>query len=138
METYILDTSAWLTLIEDEAGADVVADLIEQADGGNVAILISFMSFMEVYYITLHNSGEEEARRRVALMEALPVTRVESSESLGIVSAQIKASYHLSVADAWIAALTKRHAAKLIHKDPEFDQLVDLIDTVSLPYKMSG
>ena len=26
---YVLDTSAWLTLIEDEAGADAVQDILE-------------------------------------------------------------------------------------------------------------
>ena len=48
--TYVLDTSAWLTLIEDEAGADVVQSILESANSGNVEILVSFMSFMEVFY----------------------------------------------------------------------------------------
>jgi len=30
--TYVLDTSAWLTLIEDEAGADVVQNILESAN----------------------------------------------------------------------------------------------------------
>jgi predicted nucleic acid-binding protein len=48
---YVLDTSAWLTLIEDEAGADTVQALLEKARAGEVVVLVSFMSFMEVYYI---------------------------------------------------------------------------------------
>ena len=31
IEIYVLDTSAWLTLIEDEAGADSVEELLEKA-----------------------------------------------------------------------------------------------------------
>ena len=31
VDIYVLDTSAWLTLIEDEAGADSVHELLEQA-----------------------------------------------------------------------------------------------------------
>jgi uncharacterized protein with PIN domain len=53
IELYVLDTSAWLTLIEDEAGADSVEELIEKARAGEIVVLISFMSFMEVYYITM-------------------------------------------------------------------------------------
>lgn len=47
---YVLDTSALLTLIEDEAGADHVQALLEQAKRGEVDLLVSFISFMEVYY----------------------------------------------------------------------------------------
>jgi uncharacterized protein with PIN domain len=49
---YVLDTSAWLALIEDEEGADVVQNVLERAGSGNVQIFVSFMSFMEVFYIT--------------------------------------------------------------------------------------
>ena len=55
-DTYVLDTSAWLTLIEDEPGADDVQRILEEAAARRVAVLVSFMSLMEVYYITLHSS----------------------------------------------------------------------------------
>lgn len=47
-DMYVLDTSAWLTLIEDESGADQVQELLEKARAGEVVVLVSFMSFMEV------------------------------------------------------------------------------------------
>ena len=31
LEAYVLDTSAWLTLIEDENGADVVQKILEKS-----------------------------------------------------------------------------------------------------------
>jgi uncharacterized protein with PIN domain len=46
-DVYVLDTSAWLTLIEDESGADVVQDLLEKARAGEIVIVVSFMSYME-------------------------------------------------------------------------------------------
>ena len=69
-DRYVFDTSAWLTLIEDEAGADRVQELLERARSGECVIYVSFMSFMEVYYITLQERGEAEAQERVALMAA--------------------------------------------------------------------
>ena len=42
---YVLDTSAWLTLIEDEAGADTVQDILEEAKSGEATVLVSFMRF---------------------------------------------------------------------------------------------
>jgi uncharacterized protein len=133
--TYVLDTSALFTLIEDEAGADVVQDLMESAISGKVRILVSFMSFMEVFYITLQEREIEEAQTRVSLMESLPINRVESTVSLSIIAAGLKAKHSMSVADAWIAALALERKAILIHKDPEFDQTEDEFEVLRLPYK---
>lgn len=52
-DVYVLDTSAWLTLIEDESGADVVQDLLEKARAGEIVIVVSFMSYMEAYLLSL-------------------------------------------------------------------------------------
>lgn len=135
---YVLDTSAWLTLIEDESGADTVQDLIENADADRILLLTSFMSYMEVYYITLQEHDEAEAMLRIELMASLPVFRIESSATLGNMAAEIKANFRLSVADAWIAALAKEHDAILIHKDPEFEQVEAFLSLSQLPYKGHG
>jgi len=136
IDVYVLDTSAWLTLIEDEAGADLVEEILEGAKAGKVIVLVSFMSFMEVYYITLQERDQSEALARVDLMAALPVLRVESTEALGILAGELKASHYLSVADAWIAALAREQNATLVHKDPEFEQVEETIKVLKLPYKI--
>lgn len=97
--------------------------------------LVSLMSFMEVFYITMQERGIEEAETRVDLMESLPITRVESTTSLGMTAAKLKAKHRISVADAWIAALALERRAVLIHKDPEFEQVEDEIEVLKLPYK---
>lgn len=132
---YVLDTSAWLTLIEDETGADIVQKLLEDAQAGEVVLLTSFMSYMEVYYITLQERDAGEARERIDLMAALPVLRVESSRTLGVIAAEIKAHYRLSAADAWIAALAQEQEAVLVHKDLEFEQVMTRVEALALPYK---
>ena len=50
---YVLDTSAWLALIEDEDGADEVQKIIEESIVDKSEIYVSFMTYMEIYYITL-------------------------------------------------------------------------------------
>ena len=135
---YVLDTSALLTFMEDEAGAEQVQELLEKAKRGEVILLVSFMSFMEVYYMSLQERGQEEAQERVTLVAALPMLRVESSESLGVQAGAFKAAHRLSVADAWIAALAQERDATLVHKDPEFEQVESTIKVVRLPYKASS
>lgn len=136
--SYVFDTSAWLTLIEDEAGADIVQGLLEKARAGEVIVLVSFMSFMEMYYITLQERDVNEAQERVRLMAALPILRVESTKALGILAAELKAAYRLSVADAWIAALARERDATLVHKDPEFEQVETVLEVLKLPYKVGS
>src|SRR2546428_8127285 len=65
-ETDVFDTSSWLTLIEDEAGAEKVRELLEKVSRGEVVALVSLMSFMEVYYITLQEREQAEAQERAA------------------------------------------------------------------------
>jgi predicted nucleic acid-binding protein len=132
---YVFDTSAWLTLIEDEDGADTVHDLLNKAKMGDAVIFASFMSFMEVYYITLQERDAKEAEERVNLMSLLPVWRIESDQSLGLRASEIKALHRLSVADAWIAALAKNRNAVLVHKDPEFEQIETIVHVLKLPYR---
>jgi predicted nucleic acid-binding protein len=135
MPAYVLDTSAWLTLIEDEAGSDAVQEILEQTQAGDAIVFISFMSFMEVYYITLQERDEKEALERVNLIAALPVLRIESTEALNVLAAELKAAHRLSVADAWIAALAKERGATLVHKDPEFKQVEGEVEVLELPCK---
>ena len=54
--------TAWLTLIEDEAGADLVEGLLEKANEGSVESFVSFMSFI---------AG---AQTRISLMVSLPIS----------------------------------------------------------------
>lgn len=133
---YALDTSAWLALIEDEDGTDRVQNILERVSSGSVQIFVSFMSFMEVFYITLQERDIEEAETRLRLMESLPITRVESTIALSITAGSLKARYNMSVADAWIAALAQDRNAILVHKDPEFEQLEDEVKVLKLPYKL--
>jgi predicted nucleic acid-binding protein len=42
------------------------------------------------------------------------------------VAAQVKATYSLSVADAWIASLAILRSARLVHRDPEYDAIEGL------------
>lgn len=132
---YVLDTSAFLTLIEDEDGADVVEDLLQRAQRGEVELFASFVSFTEVLYIALQEHDEAEAHTRLDLMKQLPVERVESSEKIGMLAGEFKAWHRISFADAWIAATAQFYTATLVHKDPEFEQIKNDVTLLPLPYK---
>lgn len=133
-----MDSTAFLTMFEDEKGADTVQNLLERANRGEVFVFVSFVTFTEVFYITIRKKGEQEGLMRMTLMEALPVTRIESSKELSLISGRLKASYRISFADAWVAATAMFYDAILVHKDPEFEQMREKVKTLTLPYKPKG
>ncbi len=131
---YLLDTSALLTLLEDEAGADRVEQVLKQAQS-----FISAVSLVEVRYITLREQTPAEADVRHALLKRSGATIVwDFDEPTVLKAADLKAKYSISVADALIAASAHRQGAILLHKDPEFDALSGSIKQERLPYKSAG
>jgi predicted nucleic acid-binding protein len=59
----------------------------------------------------------------------------EAGEFTLLTAARFKATHHLSLADAIIAAFAQRQGAILIHKDPEFEALSSEVPQEALPYK---
>ena len=130
-DLYVLDTSALFAFIEDEDGSERVEKLFLQQD-----CILPWIVILEAIYITQKERGEAEANYRYALLKQLPVRIIwDMDEPVLLTAARIKANYHVSLADAIIAAYTYQHKAILVHKDPEFDSLADQIDLEALPYK---
>jgi predicted nucleic acid-binding protein len=119
MTRFCLDTSAVLSLRDDEAGADRV----EQALEAPVRCTACFITRMEVLYRVWKDEGERAGRLAYEQLLALPIDWQEASEPLLLRAAQIKASHALSLADAWIAAAALHSGSTLLHKDPEFQAI---------------
>lgn len=119
---YLLDTSAILTLIEDEPGADRVDELLRTGE-----VLLPFMAGLETFYISLREAGEDEAERRLFLLRQLPVRWLNTvGEPVLVTAGRIKARHRISLADSLIAAFAVEAGAILVHKDPEYEALSDL------------
>ncbi len=128
---YLLDTSALMTLLEGEAGADRVEQLLRTQ-----TVLLPFMSLLEVHYVTIQEQGEEEAHARHAMLQALQAVHLnEVDEPVLLAAAHLKAHNRMSLADAIIGAFAERHGAVLVHKDPEFEALAGQVRLEALPYK---
>ena len=123
MKCYVFDTSAILTLRDNEPGAEQVADLLYRAERGQVKVLISFISLMEVLYRVWKDEGVQEGRLAYEQVQSLPLTIIHENPSLLEKAAAVKATERLSLADAWIAATAIVEEATLVHKDPEYEGL---------------
>jgi predicted nucleic acid-binding protein len=130
-DRFVLDTSAILTLIEDEPGADRVEEVLHQA-----AVWLPWVVLLETYYVTEQERGRAEADHRYALLKQLPLTILWQVDEINLLtSARLKAAHRLSLADAMIAGLALQLEATLLHKDPEFEVLQTVLPQEALPYK---
>lgn len=134
MNAFLLDTSALLTLRDNEAGTERVAALLNDAANGTCVCHGCFMSLMEVLYRVWKDEGEAAGRNAYALCQQLPITWIHETPALLERAASIKANHPLSLADSWIAASALEAGAVLVHKDPEFENLPGLQEE-RLPYR---
>jgi predicted nucleic acid-binding protein len=131
VESFLLDSSALLTLIEDEAGSNRVEEVLRRHRA-----VLSWVTLMEVYYVTKQEQGQAEADRRHALIKQTSAEILwNADEPTILLAGDLKAVLRLSFADALIAAMARRHGAILLHKDPELAVLADQQPVETLPYK---
>jgi len=130
-DSYVFDTSALLTLWNDEEGADTVEHLLRS----DSPIYISFMSCMEGRYRIWKSAGRTESEEFSKYLDLLPLRRIDITEKIFEKAIEIKATYPLSVCDSWIIATAISNNSILLHKDPEFEQVKKIVNTRSLPYK---
>ncbi len=129
--TYLLDTSALMTFMEDEEGAERVERIL-----AHEGVLIPSIALIEVVYITRQEQGQRAAEYRYALLKQTRATILwEIDETILFTAARFKADFHISFADATIAAFAACHHAILVHKDPEFKALNNELTMETLPFK---
>ena len=141
MPAYVLDTSAIMCVLFGEDGADRVVEILDAAKdetpGDITHIYVPFLALMELEYWLLRRLSPREMEDTLILVESWPMRVVESTPEWRHAAAHVKATASLSVADAWIASLAILHQGELVHKDPEFDQLLGL-RMRRLPYRSTS
>jgi len=130
-KSFVLDTSALMTFIEREAGAERVRDVLLKQ-----TIIIPWLSILETVHISQRELGEEEALTRYALLKKLDAEIIwDADEALLLNAARIKSTHSLSLADSVIAAIATQRNAILLHKDPEYEPLQDVLEMEILPFR---
>jgi len=130
-DSYLFDTSALLTLWNDEEGADSVESFLRSG----AHVYISFMSCMEGRYRIWKNAGKSESEEFSKYLDLLPLKRIDITDPIFEKAIEIKATNSLSVCDSWIVATAIATDAVLVHKDPEFEQVKTIVKLEPLPYK---
>lgn len=128
---FVLDTSAIFTLIEDEEGASRVEQVLKKGD-----IYFPWVALLEMMYISHQEKADDIAIQRFAMVKQLKAIILwNADEPTLLTAARLKATHRISLADSIIAATAIQQGAILLHKDPEYETLQDMVEMEILPYK---
>ena len=124
IDNYVLDSYAVIGYLEDEPFAQWLQQLLLSARKGQCRLYIHAIQLGEVYYITLREQGKPIADLAYARVKAFPITVIDViDEKMLLSAASLKATFQVSYADSFAAALARIYDAVLLTGDPEFEAL---------------
>lgn len=131
---YVLDANAVIGFLEDRAGtAKKVRRLLEEGFRYDLPLLLSAVTWGEVFYIAWRNHGEGGAREAESKMLQLPVVVVPVDFARASRAGGLKQKHGLGYADAFAAELAIERDAWLVTADPEFSKVGKALSVYSLP-----
>ena len=116
----VLDSWAMMAYLNSEPAAQAVRQALRRAEKKELLVLFSLINFGECMYVIEREDGIEEAQRSANIIDQLALEVVPADRRLVLEAAHLKARYPISYADAFAVALAKRHGARLMTGDPEF------------------
>jgi PIN domain nuclease of toxin-antitoxin system len=104
---YVLDSCAILAYMEDEPGADEVAEILAAAAAGAAQVWMPVANLGEVLYIIEREQTLQAAQAALSAIDQLPITVIPADRALALGAAHFKAHHRLSYADASVVALAQ-------------------------------
>jgi len=129
----VLDTWAMLAYLNSEPAAQEVRQVLRKAERRQILVLFSIINLGECLYMIERRRGLQQAADTASRIDQLAVHVVPADRPLVFEAAHMKARYPISYADAFAAALAKRHGARLMTGDAEFKAVEQEISIHWLP-----
>ena len=119
---------------EKQRVADLVEDLLAEAQTGTIRLLMSAINVGEVYYYLRKYGGQGLADSWRNSSTTLPLTIEVPTLAEIWDAALLKGQYPIAYADAFAAALAQKYRCPLMTGDPEFRSIPDLeLDWIGRP-----
>lgn len=126
MPARIYDSFALLKLLQKEPRYQRVAKLLAEDRRLKAIPLLQIINFGEIIYRTKRTFGEEAKIRAIQSVVRLGFRIIPASDSLVYTAAELKGSYAISYADAFLLATALREKAVIVTGDPEFKKVASL------------
>lgn len=132
MKTYVFDASALLAFLQNKPAASKVSELLKEAMRDRAEILMSAVSYGEVYGAILRGHSPDRAAATMNAVRPLPVRLVDATPARAFLAADVKARYKLYYVDSFAAALAIECKATLVTSDSDFRKLGHVVPAVWL------
>ena len=126
MPPRIYDSSAILKLFQKEPNYSRVAKLLEENLKRRERPLLQIINLGEIIYRTKRNFGDEAKIRAIQNVMRIGFRIVPASDDLVYAAAELKGSYAIAYADAFLLATALREKAGIVTGDPEFKKVASL------------
>ena len=123
MKQYVLDACALLSLLLNENGQEKVSSILGEAINGKAVVCMHGANLLEVYYDRYKVLGKEQAEEMMRQIKQLPISmRMNISDGLFAEAGRLKATYRISLGDAFALSLASICGGTLLTCDHhEFD-----------------
>lgn len=123
--TFILDTSALITYLANEKGANDVLKLLPECK-------IPFICLSELYYLVWNKKGKAEADKIYGITKSWNLPILYPNERVILNAGRLKAVYKVGISDSYIAAFVLEDNSQLITKDRDYKILEKEIKVLML------
>ena len=131
---YVLDANALVGWFEDrKVIAEKVERLLRQAALQDLPLLMSAVTWGEVFYTEWRCRGEAKAWQAESSLQEMPVTVIGVDQDRATRASALKQKHNLGYADAFAAELAIERGAWLVTADSEFAKVGKLLSIYSLP-----
>jgi len=131
MTTYVLDACAMLAVLSNEPGAEVVEEIYEKADSGEVELAMNKINLLEVYYDLIRSYGKQRADEVINEIRQLPIQiHNEITDEVFTEAGRLKTTYKMSLADSIAIAQTVAVGGIIITADHHEFDVVDKQESI--------
>ena len=118
MKRYVFDACALVAFFNEEDGANIVEDLLDEASNGRCVIIMNKYNLLEAYYGYFRDHGVEFADRILSIVENSNIQIYDVlSNALLRQAGRFKAMHKMSLADAVALAQAFDEQAVLVTAD---------------------
>lgn len=135
LRRHVLDANALFGFFEARKGvAEKTRILLEQSFSNQSNLLMSAVTWGEVFYLEWRYRGEAEAYETEAKVRQLPITIVGVDQERATRAGFLKQKHGLSYADSFAAELAVERRAWLVTADREFEKVGKELRVLLLPH----
>lgn len=123
----VLDTKPLIKLFAEEEGWEKVREILSRIEDGELDAGISVVTLTEICYKYLQEQRPDLAKTRTEQLKyTLYLKKLEINQDVAIKAGEFKGQYHVSIADAFIAASAFYEGAAVVSDDPDFKKIPDI------------